>query len=339
MNFFKLINLLLFVLTASAFSTSSILIDALVEALGGFTPFGIFISLLEAIPPEDIAEFASLITNNITFGVPQSAPNGTVSNLLGNPSTILPLLSYHLIKSPVSNSSIPLSPTHIIVSTALIASLENNRSQVLVLTKDSNGTIHVLNQPSDVTLTPSSGITFAGNSYGWSSVSDLLVAPTTLSATLPSYNITTFANDAVTSGITDTLENLQGLTIFVPQDSAFSSAASTLSHLNSSELASVLSGHVINGTLYSPQLTSGQTTMNFAGQTLTVTGSNVSLTGGNTANILTSDVLLQNGVVHIIDNVLMLDSLKSSAAISMSVGPWVTRVTVLALGSYLVLAQ
>ncbi|KAH7908991.1 hypothetical protein BJ138DRAFT_1115370 [Hygrophoropsis aurantiaca] len=72
-------------------------------------------------------------------------------------------------------------------------------------------------------------------------------------------------------------------------DSAFSSTASTLSRLSNSELGSVLSGHAINGTFYSPQLTSGQTAMNFAGQTLTVTGSTVSLAGGNTANILTSD--------------------------------------------------
>ncbi|KAH7903492.1 FAS1 domain-containing protein [Hygrophoropsis aurantiaca] len=248
-------------------------------------------------------------------------------------------MSYHLIQSPIDNASIALSPSHSIVSTALIdssaVSLENNRSQVVVLTRDSNGTIHVLNQPSDVTSTPSSGISIEENSYGWSFVSDLLTVPTTLSATLSNLNIKTFANDAVTAGITNTLENQHGLTIFIPQDSAFSSTASTLSRLSNSELGSVLSGHAINGTFYSPQLTSGQTAMNFAGQTLTVTGSTVSLAGGNTANILTSDVLLQNGVVHIIDNVLMLNSLKNSAAISMSVGPWFTGVTALALGSYL----
>ncbi|KAH7920865.1 FAS1 domain-containing protein [Leucogyrophana mollusca] len=335
------LNLATTLLCASAAfaQSSTVIIDALKLALGDTNAFGLFLNLLEAIPPEDYAEFASLITGNLTFAMPQSAPNGTVSAVLGNPSTILPLLSYHLIRSPISNTSIANSPVHSIVPTALTDSstvfLENNQSQSLVLTTESDGSIHVLNQPTDVILTPQDGFSILDVTYAWSSISELLVVPTTLSAALTSNNITTFANSAATAGIVNTLESLHGVTIFVPQDSAFSSVSSTLSHLNSSELASVLSGHVINGTFYSPQLTAGQTKANLAGQTLTTNGTTVSLAGGNTANILSSDVLLQNGVVHIIDSVLVLNSLKNSATGSLLARPWVVASFAISVGGYL----
>ncbi|KAH7920867.1 FAS1 domain-containing protein [Leucogyrophana mollusca] len=339
----RFLNLIVASLCASAAYSQSLTIDVIEALLGGTSDFDVFLSFVEAIPASDITEFLSLITGNLTFAMPQSAPNGTVSSLLGDPSSIVPLLSYHLITTPIGNTTVAISPNHSIVPTALTdssaVSLENNQSQSLVLTMESDGSIHILNQPTDVVLTPEGGFTLLSSTYAWASISELLVMPTTLSATLSNNNITTFANDAATAGIVNTLESLYGVTIFVPQDSAFSSAGSTISNLNSSELASVLNGHVINGTFYSPQLATGETKANFAGQTLTTTGSTVSIAGGNTANIVTSDVLLENGVVHIIDSVLILNSLKNSAgpsstASSFSAGSW-PWVSSLAIGCYL----
>ncbi|KAH7929830.1 Fasciclin-domain-containing protein [Leucogyrophana mollusca] len=328
---------------------STTVIDDFEAALIGDSAFDLFLSLVEGIPADRVSEFSSLLTSNHTLAIPKyyllflhsrsSLTTFLPGMVLGDPSGIIPLLSYHFVRLPVSHTSVASSANHIIIPTALTdfstVFLEPDQSQVLVLSKELDGTIHVLNQPTDVVLTPQDDMVILDDTYTWSTTSDMLVVPTTFSKTMPSSNISTFTEIASAVGIVDALETLSGLTLFVPQDEAFSSVESTLRHLNSLELASVLSGHVVNSTLYSPQLTAGVTQANFAGQMLSTDGITVSLEGGNTANILTSDVLLQNGVVHIIDNVLLPDIVKSAPVSSLSVGPWVVASLALAMGGIL----
>ncbi|KAH7889180.1 FAS1 domain-containing protein [Phlebopus sp. FC_14] len=304
----------------AAYAQSSATLDAILAFMGEDSEFGLFVQLAQAIPVSDIAAFASLLTSNVTIAIPESAPNGTVSQLLGNPSSILPLLSYHIIRAPVDNSSITTSPNHTILPTALTDSstvfLENNQSQALVLTTESDGTIHILNQPSDVLLTPRDSFGVLDVTYAWANISDLLTVPSSISSTIPTTNNSAFGVEASVAGVLNTYEAQHGITLFVPQDAAFSTANSTLSGMNSTALASVLNGHVLNNTLYSPQFTSAQTQVSLAGQPLTLSGDTVSLQGGNSAKIITSDVLLENGVMHVVDTVLLLDSVKSSGGVA-----------------------
>jgi hypothetical protein len=73
---------------------------------------------------------------------------------------------------------------------------------------------------------------------------------------------------------------------------------------------------VVNGTFYSTQL--GGSQLNILGQKLTLKGNTVTLQGGNSANIVQSDILVENGVFHTIDTVLL-----ASAAVKQVIeGAW-----------------
>jgi uncharacterized surface protein with fasciclin (FAS1) repeats len=111
------------------------------------------------------------------------------------------------------------------------------------------------------------------------------------------------------AGLADTLQGAGPFTVFAPTDAAFAKLpAGTLDGLlaNKAELASILTYHVVSGRVSAADLmrTNGATPATVNGQTLdvVVTGGKVT---ANDANVVTADVQASNGVIHIVDAVLM----------------------------------
>lgn len=99
-------------------------------------------------------------------------------------------------------------------------------------------------------------------------------------------------------------------TVFAPVNSAFTEISSTLSGLTADQVADVLTYHVIAGTNgVSTGLSNGQTIMTVQGENITVNivDNTVTITdaNGDAATVLLADVQGTNGVVHIIDKVLI----------------------------------
>ena len=115
---------------------------------------------------------------------------------------------------------------------------------------------------------------------------------------------------AVTAaGLVDTLKGPGPFTVFAPTDAAFAALpAGTVDSLllpeNKDQLVAILTYHVVPGAVTSDQL---------AGQRLsvaTVNGANVHIDGRNgvrveDANVTTADIIASNGVIHVIDSVLL----------------------------------
>ena len=155
----------------------------------------------------------------------------------------------------------------------------------------------------------------------------LLAAGVVLALAAPSAvdakNIVQTAQDAGTfntllaaakaAGLADALATGKSLTVFAPTDEAFEALpAGTVDNLlkpeNKDQLVAVLSYHVLPRELMSNQLP-GRTihvkTIKGAGdQTLSVTksGSGVKV---DEANVVAADVKADNGVIHVIDKVLL----------------------------------
>ncbi len=125
----------------------------------------------------------------------------------------------------------------------------------------------------------------------------------------------------VKAGLTNTLSGDALLTVFAPTNAAFDAAASALGLANgetlvgalpAEALASILTYHVVSGRNLSTSLTSGNlpTLYSFEGSATTL---GLSLTGGVTLNdalltsatVTTADVLARNGVIHVVDKVLV----------------------------------
>jgi len=115
---------------------------------------------------------------------------------------------------------------------------------------------------------------------------------------------------AVTAaGLVDTLKGEGPFTVFAPTDDAFAALpAGTVDSLllpeNKDQLVAILTYHVVPGAVTSDQL---------AGQRLsvaTVNGANVHIDGRDgvtveDANVTTADIIASNGVIHVIDSVLL----------------------------------
>jgi len=121
-------------------------------------------------------------------------------------------------------------------------------------------------------------------------------------------NLSTLATALRVAGLDATLAAGGPFTVFAPTNAAFAALpAATLNSLlaNPAQLAQVLLFHVASGQVLSTQLTNGQnvTTLRTGARPLVI-----NLTGGakvDAANIVAADVRAQNGVVHVIDAVLL----------------------------------
>lgn len=135
-------------------------------------------------------------------------------------------------------------------------------------------------------------------------------------------NLTTFVSLVQKAGLEGQLRGNGPFTVFAPTNDAFASLpTATLTDLqkptNKKLLVSILSGHIAQGNLDAKALTSD---LNIGkkkdGELATIGGSKLSLiksgdglriksSSGSTARVETADVKMSNGVVHVIDKVLL----------------------------------
>lgn len=121
-------------------------------------------------------------------------------------------------------------------------------------------------------------------------------------------NFTTLVAAVQAAGLVDKLKGAGPFTVFAPTDAAFAALpAGTVEDLlkpeNKDKLVAILTYHVVAGKVMSSALTEGMTAA-------TVQGSNVTFTleGGakiNGAPISAADIEASNGVIHVIDAVIL----------------------------------
>jgi len=121
-------------------------------------------------------------------------------------------------------------------------------------------------------------------------------------------DFTTLVTAVQAAGLVDTLKGEGPFTVFAPTDAAFAAlpegtVEGLLKPENKDQLVSILTYHVVPGAVKSSDLTEGMTAA-------TVQGGNVTFTldGGakvNGANITAADIAAANGVIHVIDAVIM----------------------------------
>ena len=109
--------------------------------------------------------------------------------------------------------------------------------------------------------------------------------------------------------LVDTLNSPGPFTVFAPTNEAFAAlpagvVANLLKPQNKAQLVDILTYHVVAGSLHAKDLTDGQMITTVEGKSLTVriAGRSVFI---NSAKVTAADNDASNGVVHIIDSVLM----------------------------------
>ena len=121
-------------------------------------------------------------------------------------------------------------------------------------------------------------------------------------------NFTTLAAALTAAGLVETLKGAGPFTVFAPTDAAFAALpAGTVEDLlkpeNKDKLIALLTYHVLAGKVMSTDLSEGLKAATVNGAEVTIT-----LDGGAKVNgvvISTADIAASNGVIHVIDAVIL----------------------------------
>jgi uncharacterized surface protein with fasciclin (FAS1) repeats len=112
--------------------------------------------------------------------------------------------------------------------------------------------------------------------------------------------------------LVSTLQGEGPFTVFAPTDEAFAALPegtleSLLQPENRDQLVNILTYHVVPGKVMASDVTQLEEANTVAGSAISiqVSDGNVMLTGDNTAQVVQTDIEASNGVIHVIDTVLM----------------------------------
>ena len=113
---------------------------------------------------------------------------------------------------------------------------------------------------------------------------------------------------AEAAGLVETLKSEGPFTVFAPTDDAFAALpAGTVEELlkpeNKEQLAAILTYHVIAGKVMSTDLTDDMEAATVNGDTVMIDLDNGVMVDG--ANVTAADIEASNGVIHVIDAVIM----------------------------------
>ncbi|AHM03163.1 Sensory subunit of low CO2-induced protein complex, putative [Roseibacterium elongatum DSM 19469] len=121
-------------------------------------------------------------------------------------------------------------------------------------------------------------------------------------------SFTTLVAAVEAAGLVDTLSGEGPFTVFAPTDEAFAAlpegtVESLLMEENRDQLVAILTYHVVPGAVMSGDLSDGMMAETVQGSDITVSlGDSVMI---NDATVTAADIEASNGVIHVIDSVIM----------------------------------
>lgn len=263
----------------------SILVEAVVAA--GLAPT-LSTGMLTVFAPTNAA-FAALLSE---LGVTKEA-------LLADKPLLTAVLTYHVLGSRVPRADVPLGKAITPVSGGFFKiesanglKITDGRNRVSTITatdiQASNGVVHLV----DRVLLPAN--------------KDIVAT----ASALPDFSILVEA--VVAAGLATTLQGAGPFTVFAPTNAAFAALLAELGVTKEALLAdtalliTVLTYHVVPARVLKAEVPINTAIATVQGQTFTVNASLV-ITDQNlrTSNITMADVFTSNGVIHVVDKVIL----------------------------------
>lgn len=221
-------------------------------------------------------------------------PAGTVDALLADPNGLLTeILLYHVVGSVALSSSledgqeiVSLNGASVTVTINADGVFINDAEVIIADIETDNGVVHVI----DAVLIPQEET---------NTVVDIIVNS-------PDHN--TLEAAVIAAELAGTLAGPGPFTIFAPTDAAFDALPDglleTLLADPTGDLQEILFYHVLNGAVLSSSLSDGQVVETALGVDVTIT-INADGVFVNDAEVVVFDIIADNGVVHVIDAVLV----------------------------------
>lgn len=243
--------------------------------------------------------------SNVTLLAPSNDAIAALLNTTGaaatlaDPSALSALLQYHILNGTYTADSFANS-TQFIHTYLTNASYANVTGGQVVEAVGSNGNVTFYSALKQNISVVTANLNFTGGTIHI--VNGLLTIPLNDTETLVNANLTAAVGALQATNLTDAVSTAQDITIFAPSNDAFAAIGSLTSNLSTTDLADILRYHVVPQVVYSTDATNTTvTTLNGTDLTITVINGTVFV---NNARVIEADVLVNNGVVHVIDEVL-----------------------------------
>jgi transforming growth factor-beta-induced protein len=305
---------------AGSFNTLAAALTAagLVETLKGEGPFTVFAPTDEAFAKIDAA---------------------TLENLLKpeNKDQLTAILAYHVVPGRVTAADVAgLTSATTVQGEDVAIKVDGDKVMIndaTVVTPDvmaSNGVIHVI----DTVIMPPSMAAAPAPEAATTDIVDTAVA---------AGDFNTLAAALTAAGLVETLKGEGPFTVFAPNDAAFAKLdAATLEDLlkpeNKDQLTAILTYHVVPGKVLAAdaeKLTSATTVQ---GEDITIAKDGDALTI-NGATVITPNIVVANGVIHVIDSVIMPPSMATTSTATTTAAAETDIVdTAIAAGNFTTLA-
>lgn len=134
-------------------------------------------------------------------------------------------------------------------------------------------------------------------------IDSLLIPPSNITDTTTAFNLTSFQGALYAAQKLPADSTTPNATFFAPWNAGFQNLGPAISSMTSDELATIMDYHLLDQVVYSTGLTNGSKFLTNQGENITIlhSGNNVYI---NSAQLLQADILIANGILHVIDNVL-----------------------------------
>ncbi len=252
------------------------------QLAGALTTAGLIATLQGAGP------FTVFAPTDAAFDAFEAANPGVLAGL--SAEELSAILTYHVIAGDVASSALKEGGVAMTVAGSPVAFALEGGATILggegtsaaITTADieaSNGVIHVIDA---VILPPSKDIVETAQGIA---------------------DFSTLVGAVVDAELVSALQAEGPLTVFAPTNAAFEAISDTVAGLSTEQLTNVLLYHVVDGAVGAGDLLAGEVPTLLENQSVTV-----DLTNGakiNDATVTMANVLAKNGVIHVIDMVLI----------------------------------
>ncbi|KAI0819118.1 hypothetical protein BC629DRAFT_699401 [Irpex lacteus] len=286
-----------------------------------------FLSYLDSMSLTNFTELVAQVTNDgqTAFASTLSDPSSIKTLFVPNNDAFLDfstndtqfsssVLLYHLAKGNWTLEQLngPDNPIPTFLRGRGVVFLESNSPQVIIAGATASG-FEILNQLSSTFVVE----TLQYEHLTVQVLNSVIQIPDLFNNTLSHSHFGEFAKLRSAAGNSSDLDTTPGMTVFVPQDLAFLNAQDQIAK---QAPAALFDNHVIAGqTIWYPELGSAQYTsqsgLHYAFTQDPLTQKYTVTLNGVTANIVATDVLMANGVMHVLDGVLYNTTIPAPAAV------------------------
>lgn len=261
--------------------------------------------LVEAVVAAGLVD--TLSTGTLTVFAPTNAAFAALlielgvskANLLANKPLLTAVLSYHVLGQRVLRAEVPLGKAITPLSGGFFKIESSNGLQI---TDGRNRVARIL----DTDLYASNGVVHVVDRVLLPADKDIVAT----AQSLPDFSILVEA--VMAAGLVETLQGPGPFTVFAPTNAAFAALLTELGVskadllANKPLLTSVLTYHVVPTRVLRAEVPVGTAIQTVQGETLTVNASlQITDQKGRSSQITATDVFTRNGVIHVVDRVLL----------------------------------